>query len=158
MKTVQDDTGKRYLLLKQAEQASLVRDPDSGNECYVQNDRLEPLDESPLETAARTVSSPVRTLLTSVHDEATLGLLCELETRGPLAIRTVLSAYDFCESDLNGRLAVLAAADLIEETEVAGERGYELTDTGKTALEAIRPTDEGTTEPDRRTGSLEGDS
>ncbi len=158
MKTVQDDTGKRYLLLKQAEQASLVRDPDSGNECYVQNDRLEPLDESPLETAARTFSSPVRTLLTSVHDEATLGLLCELETRGPLAIRTVLSAYDFCESDLNGRLAVLAAADLIEETEIGGERGYGLTDTGKAALEAIRPTDEGTTAPDRRPGSLENDS
>lgn len=83
MKSVQDDTGKRYLLLKRSEHASLVRDPRNGNECYVQNDRLEDVDESPLETAARTVSGPVRTLLTTVHDEATLGLLVELAERGP---------------------------------------------------------------------------
>ncbi|WP_121742685.1 DUF7346 family protein [Natronorubrum halophilum] len=146
MKTVQDDTGKRYLLLKRSEHASLVRDPHNGNECYVQNDRLEDLDdESPLETAARSVSGPVRTLVTTVHDEATLGLLIELESRGPLAVRTVLNAYDFCESDLHGRFTVLSTADLIEETEVAGERGYRITETCKQALESIR-TDE--TNPD----------
>ena len=137
MKTVHDDTGKRYLLLKRSKRASLVRDPQNGNECYIQNDRLEAVDESALETAARTVTEPVRTLLTNVHDEATLGLLVELEDRGPLGIRTLLDTYDFCESDLHGRLTVLSAAGLLETVEVAGERGYRTTDTCATALERV---------------------
>ncbi|ELY43394.1 DUF7346 family protein [Natronorubrum sulfidifaciens] len=138
MKTVHDDTGKRYLLLKRSEHASLVRNPQNGNECYIQNDRLEDdTDESALEIAARTISDPVRTLLTNVHDEATLGLLVELENRGPLGIRTLLGEYDFCERDLHGRLTVLSAADLLEEVEVAGERGYRLTESGAIALEQL---------------------
>ncbi|MFC4544387.1 hypothetical protein ACFO5R_20875 [Halosolutus amylolyticus] len=143
MKTVRDDTGKRYLLLKQSDSASLVRDPDTGNECYVQNDRLESVDESALKTAARTVPTPVRTLLTSVHDEKTLGLLVELDERGPLGIRTLLDRYDVCESDLHGRLTVLSAAGLLAETDVAGERGYKLTETCERALDAIRTADAG---------------
>ena len=139
MKTVQDDTGRRYLLLKRSEHASLVRDPQNGNECYVQNDRLEDVDDaSPFETAASTVDSPVRTLLTSVHDEATLGLLVELADRGPLGVRTILDAGDFCESDLHGRLTVLSSAGLLEETDVGGERGYRVTDACSNALEVIR--------------------
>lgn len=139
MKTVQDNTGKRYVLLKHSEHASLVRDPTTGNECYVQNDRLEAVDdESALETAARTISSPVRTLLTTVHDENGLGLLVELDERGPLGVRTMLDAYDCCESDLHGQLTILSATDLIAEVDVAGERGYRLTNDGKTALEAVR--------------------
>lgn len=139
MNTVEDDTGNRYLLVKRSDSASLVRDPETGTECYIQNDRLEPVDgESPLETAAHSVSEPLLTLLTSVHDEETLGLLLELSTRGPLGVRTLLDAYEFCESDLHGRLTVLVAAGLLEETDVAGERGYRLTDDCETALEAIR--------------------
>ncbi|RKD97510.1 DUF7346 family protein [Halopiger aswanensis] len=138
MKTVQDDTGKRYLLLKRSEQASLVRDPESGNECYVQNDRLESTDEHPFETAARTVPRSVRTLLEAVPDEKTLGLLVELERRGPLGIRTLLDVSDFCESDLHGRLTVLSAAGLLAETEVDGARGYRTTEECADALGVIR--------------------
>lgn len=147
MKPVEDDTGKRYLLRKRSGSASLVRDPETGNECYIRNDRLEPVDdESALETAARSVDDPVLTLLTNVHDEETLGLLIELADRGPLGVRTVLDAYAFCESDLHGRLTVLSAAGLLEETDVAGERGYRLTETCETALETIRPNLEPSTE------------
>lgn len=147
MNTVEDDTGKRYLLLKRSDSASLVRDPETGNECYIQNDRLEAVgDESALETAARSVSDPVLTLLTNVHDEETLGLLVELSARGPLGVRTLLDAYDFCESDLHGRLTVLTAAGLLEETDVVGERGYRITEDCETALETIRPTIEATDE------------
>ena len=153
MKSVQDDTGKRYLLLKRSEHASLVRDPRNGNECYVQNDRLEDLDESPLETAARTVDDPVRTLLTAVHDESTLGLLIELAEQGPLGVRTILDAYDFCESDLHGRLTVLTAAGLLAETEVAGERGYRITDDCERALEAIRSADVDSKSPVESSGT-----
>lgn len=140
MRTVEDDTGKRYLLCKRSDDSSLVRDPETGEERHVRNDRLEPVDERPLETAARAVPPPVRTLLTSVHDEATLGLLLELDERGPLAVRSILATFDFCESDLHGRLAVLTAADLLEETAVAGERGYRPTETCERALDLIRGT------------------
>ncbi|EMA34088.1 DUF7346 family protein [Halobiforma nitratireducens] len=143
MKTVRDDRGNRYLLLKRSESASLVRDPETGDECYVRNDRLEFVDRSGLETAAATVDEPVRTLLGNVHDEETLGLLIELADRGPLGIRTLLDSYDLCESDLHGRLTVLTAAGLLEETElehgVATERGYRVTDDCRRALETIRP-------------------
>lgn len=149
MKTVRDDTGKPYLLLKASDSASLVRDPETGNECYVQNDRLESVDQSVLETAARTVSNPVRTLLTNVHDEETLGLLVELDERGSLGVRTLLEGYDLCESDLHGRLTVLSAAGLITETDVAGERGYQLTDHCERALDAIRADDGAAAADDR---------
>lgn len=142
MKSVQDDTGKRYLLLKRSEHASLVRDPETGNECYVQNDRLADIDESGLETAARSVPGPVRRLLTAVHDETTLGLVIELSDRGPLGVRTLLDAYDVCESDLHGRLTVLRSAGLLEETDVAGERGYGTTAACDRALETIRVDDD----------------
>lgn len=139
MKTVRDDDDKRYLLLKRTGDASLVRDPETGNECYVQNDRLEPAEgEGPLETAARGVSEPVRRLLTSVHDERALGLLIELADDGPLAVRTLLGTYDYCESDLHGRLAEFTAAGLIEEVEISGERGYRATERCERALGIVR--------------------
>ncbi|MDJ1430666.1 hypothetical protein [Halostagnicola sp. A-GB9-2] len=138
MKTVRDDDGTDYVLLKRSDDASLVRDPATGNECYVRNDRLEATDQSPLETAASGVADPVRTLVTNVHDEKTLGLLFELADRGPTRVRTILGDTAFCESDLHGTLAVLTAADLLAETEVSGERGYRVTETGTDALEGIR--------------------
>ena len=55
-----------------------------------------------------------------------------------LGVRTLLDAYECCESDLHGRVTVLVAAGLLEETEVAGERGYRLTEDCKATLEAIR--------------------
>lgn len=138
MQPVEDDTGTRYLLCKRSADSSLVRDPVTGTERYIPNDRLEPVDAEPLEAAAAAVPAPLRTLLTSVHDEPTLGLLFELEARGPLAVRTILGETTFCESDLNGRLSVLVAVGLLEDATVAGERGYGLTETGETALESLR--------------------
>ncbi|ELY88755.1 hypothetical protein C483_15507 [Natrialba hulunbeirensis JCM 10989] len=139
MTTVQDDTGKRYLLLKRSEHASLVRDPQTGDECYVQNDRLDAVDAADeLDPVAQAVSSPVRTLLTTVHDEATLSLLISLADEGPLDIRTILDSTTLCESDLHGRLTILTGANLLAETDVGGERGYRLTDTCEAALETIR--------------------
>ena len=137
MKTVRADDGTDYVLLKQSDDASLVRDPTTGNECYVRNDRLETIDRSPLETAASAVSEPVRTLVTNVHDEKTLGLLFELAERGPTDVRTLLDVTDLCESDLHGTLTVLTMAGLLVETTVADERGYRVTEDGTVALEWI---------------------
>lgn len=139
MKTVRDDDGNRYLVLKQSGGASLVRDPSTGHECYVQNDRLNTVaGQRPLETAACGVSQPIRTILQSVHDDASLGLLIELADCGPMGVRQLLDRYDLCESDLAGRLAEFTAAGVLEETTVDGERGYHTTAECEQALEVLR--------------------
>lgn len=139
MKTVRDDDGTHYLLLKRSGEASLVRDPETGNECYVGNDRLEDADDiSPLETSARAIPDPVRAIVRTAHDDRSLGLLVELADRGPLSVRTLLSNTAYCESDLSGLLATLAAAGVITEVEVDDERGYELAEESAAALARLR--------------------
>lgn len=139
MRTVRDESGKRYLLLKESGDASLVRDPETGERRYLDGDRLEPAGgESPLVTAARAVPDPVRRLLTAVRDERALGLFVEVDRRAPVGVRELLDAGDLCESDLHGTLAELRAAGLLAETDVGGERGYAVTDDGREALDALR--------------------
>lgn len=138
MNAVRDDEGTTYLLLKRSHEASLVRDPATGTECYIRNDRLEAVDESPLDVAVRSVPQPVRTLLSAVHDDRTLGFLLTLADRGATDVRTLLSITDFCESDLHGRIAELTAAGLLEEARVGGERGYRVTRVGRDALALVR--------------------
>lgn len=137
-RTVKDEEGVHYIVEKQSSESSRVRDPETGEQRYIPNDELEPVaGESPLETAASGVPEDVRTLLTAVHDDRTLGLLVELERTGPLSVRTLLDAYDICESDLHGTLAELQLAGLIDETRVTGERGYETTETAHNALDTL---------------------
>lgn len=136
--SVRADDGTRYLRLQRSSDTSLVRDPVTGEERYVENDRLEPIDDAPLAIAARGVDEDVRSLVVAVPDERTLGFLLELADHGPLGVRTILDAYEFCESDLHGRLTMLTMAGVLEQTTVAGERGYALTESGRAGLEALR--------------------
>ena len=139
MRTVRDDEGDRYLLLKRSAESSRVRDPETGEERHVDNDALSLVEgESPLETAARGVPEAVRRVVTVAHDDRSLGLLAEIADRGPVAVRTLLDAYDLCESDLHGLLAEFRAAGLIEEARVAGERGYAATEETAAALASLR--------------------
>ena len=135
MRTVRDNSGNTYLLLKRSSDGWLVRDPETGAESYRQAADLEILNgESPLEVTAQAIAEPVRTLLTAVRTERSLGMLIDLERDGPLAVRTMLDRYELCESDLHGHLAEFRAAGLIEEQRVAGERGYATTDCASDAF------------------------
>lgn len=148
MRTVRDERGKRYLLEKESDEASLVRDPESGETRHLPNEQLTVVDgESPLATASRAVPLPVRRALTAVRDERALGLLVEVDRRGPVAVRTLLGETEYCESDLHGALAEFRAAGLVAETDVAGERGYETTDDGHSAVTTL------TADPRSRTGN-----
>lgn len=139
MRTVRDEQGKEYLLVKASGESSLVRDPTTGDEQYLSNEGLEPAEGvEPLTAAAGGVPKPVRRVLTAVHDERALGLLIELVDRGPLPVVELLSAYELCESDLHGLLGEFRAAGLLAETTVAGERGYEATDVARTAVATLR--------------------
>jgi hypothetical protein len=139
MRTVRDESGRRYILLTESGDSVLVRDPTTGERRYVDADELWPTDgESPLSTAARAVPGAVRRAATAVRDERTLGLLVELADRGPLPAREVMGSYDLCESDVVGAVAEFRTAGLVEETDVAGERGYALTEEGATAVALLR--------------------
>jgi hypothetical protein len=138
MRTVRDESGTHYVLLKQSGESSLVRDPETGTEKHVANDDLEPIDgESPLSTAATAVPKSVCTVLTAAHDDRALGLLVELDRRGPLSVHDLLDSYDLCESDLHGLLGEYRAAGLVEATEVLGQPGYEITETASDAIERL---------------------
>lgn len=138
MRTVRDASGERYLLVKESAEASLVRDPATGEERYVDADDLDPVEgESPLVTAADAVPETTRRLILAARDERALGLLVELDARGPLAVVDLLSAYDLCESDLHGLLTEFRAAGLVVERETGGRRGYALTDEARVALDGV---------------------
>jgi hypothetical protein len=137
MRTVEHD-GERYLLVKRSGESSLVRDPETGDEQYLPNDELEATGDSPLTVAAQRVPDPIRRVVTAVHSEQTLGVLVELDERGPLSVREILGAYDLCESDIHGTFGELRAAGLVEEATVNGERGYGLTEVGKEGLAGLR--------------------
>lgn len=137
MRTVEHD-GDRYLLLKQSEESSLVRDPETGAERYLPNEELTATGESPLAVAARRVPEAPRRVLTAVHSEQALGVLVEVDERGPLSVRALLGDTDLCESDLHGLVGELRAAGLLEETDVDGERGYGLTEMGREGLHGLR--------------------
>lgn len=130
--------GDRYLLVKESEDASLVRDPETGTERYLPNDALTVTGDTPLATAAETIPEPQRRLLTAVHSESILGLLVELDARGPHSVRQILDQFDLCESDLHGQVTELRAAGLVAETDVAGEPGYETTALARKALSGLR--------------------
>lgn len=139
VRTVEDGAGTRYVLLKRSGDASLVRNPVTGEERYLSNEKLSPVEgESALETAARAVPEPTRRILRAVHSDRALGLLVELDERGPVAVRDLMGSYDLCESDLHGLLAEFTAAGLVTEARVLGERGYELTDVAHEGLTALR--------------------
>lgn len=138
---VRDAAGNRYLLLKRSGESSLVRDPETGERQHLPNDEIELLAESAVPTVLDAVPDEVVTLVTAVHDERVLAVLLELDAEGPMAVRTLLAEYDFCESDLHGLLGELQAAGLVAETTVVGERGYETTAAGERALTALRSRD-----------------
>jgi hypothetical protein len=139
VRTVEDGSGTQYVLLKRSGDSSLVRDPVTGEERYVENEALSAVEgESPLETAARAVPDPTRRVLRAAHSDRALGLLVELDERGAVPVRDLLGSYDLCESDLHGLLAEFTAAGLVTETRVVGERGYELTDAAREGLTALR--------------------
>jgi hypothetical protein len=139
MQTVRDADGKTYLLVKRSAESSRVRDPATGTERYVDNDDLSVVDgESPLATAAGGIPAPLRRIVRAVHDERSLGLLVVVADEGPLSVLELLDATDLCESDLHGTVTELRAADLIDEVEVDGRRGYAATDAASEALELLR--------------------
>jgi hypothetical protein len=135
VRTVEDAEGNRYLLVTRSSGSVRVRDPATGEEHQLPDGEWEPVeDQPPLATVSRTLDDPVRRLVLAARDERALGLLLELDARGPLSVVALLDEYELCESDLHGLLAEFRAAGLVAERTVDGRRGYGLTDEARAAL------------------------
>lgn len=135
MRTVEDGSGRRYLLVKRSAESSLVRDAETGRERHLPNQELSVVEGAdPLVTAARAVVDPDVQSVAGISDPRVLGFLVVLSRRGPRSVRTILDGSTLCESDLHGLTGELRAAGLIEETTVDGERGYRLTEAGASTV------------------------
>lgn len=137
MRTVRADDGSRYLLRKRSSDASLVFDPETGEEQYLDNDRLERRDEiPPLQAVGATVPDDSREVI-GVNDERALGLLVVLDRRGPIAAVDLVGFTELCESDLNGLLTGLRAGGLVESVSDPVV-GYETTRAAQAKLSGAR--------------------
>jgi len=139
MRTVEDEAGQRYLLLKRTRSASLVRDLDSGERQHLPTEALTVVeDESPLASAAEGVPETARRLVTAIRDERTLGLLVALESAEELSARRLLEVEDYCETDLHGLMTELQSAGLVERTSEDGQEGYRLTEPAGAVVRALQ--------------------
>ncbi|MEF8780184.1 MAG: hypothetical protein V5A46_05870 [Haloferacaceae archaeon] len=139
MRTVRDDEGTVYLLLRESAESSLVRDPSTGETRHLPNASLEPVSgKSPLSVAASSIPEPVRAVILTAHDERALGLLVELVDRERVSARELLDAVDLCESDLLGLVTEFRAAGLVREATVDGRRGYAVTDLARRGIRHLR--------------------
>jgi hypothetical protein len=139
MRTVRDEDGRTFLVVKESGESTLVRDPETGAEEFRPNESLATVDdESALAVAAGAVPPAVRRVLSATHDDRSLGLLVELVDREAVAVRDLLADYDLCESDLLGLLTEFRAAGLVEEARIAGERGYAATESAAEGIELLR--------------------
>lgn len=135
MRTVRDSAGTIYLLLDATTAECRVRRLPDGPVETVPSDELEAIDPQQALDAAGL--DDVDLERASRVDRA-VGLLIELEARGPTSVRTLLDRLDICESDLHGAVTELRAAGFVEPTTVYGDRGYRTT---AAASEALEPTD-----------------
>lgn len=139
METVEDADGARYVLCKRSRDAWLVRDPATGEETYRDPAELTVVDgAAPLATAAAGVPEQVRRVIRAVPNDRALGLVVTVVDDGPIGVRELLGETTLCESDLHGLLGELVAAELLAETSVGGERGYEPTEAARRAVEHLR--------------------
>jgi len=134
MRTVRDGDGRECILVERGSETSRVYDPAAGETRTLPTANVEASDADPLSVTARSVPPEARTLLRSVATDAGLGLLVDLDERGPRGVREMLDAYGLCESDLHGTLAEFRVAGLVEETTVDGRRGYRVTEEASAAL------------------------
>lgn len=137
MRAVRDDAGRLAVLLERSDGDARVRDPDTGAERTLPADRLAPAGDPAAfgDEPGRDLPPSARRVL-AVADARALAVLLVLDA-GPRSVRTLLDRHPVCESDLQGAVADLRAAGLVEPTDVGGEPGYRTTDPASEGLAAL---------------------
>ena len=138
MTIVEDDIGRRYLVVKRSSSASLLQSLETGERAYHSNDSFESIEE---ERFDGDIPEELRTLLAdnAIHfnDYRLLKVVTLLQDGNPVMIRTILAQTTLCESDLFAILRELEIAGLVEEVTIGDERARQLTPTAKAALDQL---------------------
>lgn len=114
-----------------------IRQLGSGDSRWVPKSTLSSSDTASLQEIGRAVPDSVRGSVSPIRTARGWGLALVVGAASPVTVRAMLATTTECESDLNGVLAELEAGGILERTEVAGERAYELSETGASTLESV---------------------
>jgi hypothetical protein len=115
-----------------------IRELRSGNSRWVPHSSLSSTHTASLHQVGQEVPDPVRASVAAIRTPRGWGLTLVVGAASPVAVRELLEATTECESDLNGLLAELEAGGILERSELGGERAYELSDPGASAVESVR--------------------
>lgn len=110
----------------------------SGESRWIRQEAVAIVDGVPLRAIGAAVPDAARQMEAAIRSDRELGLVLVVGTVGQVSVRALLDATSACESDLNGLLAELEAGDVLERTDVAGGRGYGLTEQAMKSLETLR--------------------
>lgn len=127
MKTGRGPDGRQLLVVGRTDGELRVRDPATGSEETVPAEQVDRLDREPLAVVRDAVTDGLDEGRPIGTDDRTVGLAVEFVDRGPTPVRRLTASYDACESDLNGMVAELRVAGLIEATSLAGQPAYRAT-------------------------------
>lgn len=128
MRIVRDDDGRFSVLVDATGSTCRARSLHDGTERTVPSDELTVVEPADALDVLGIDADERDSLRKMARTDRAIGLLVELNTAGPLSVRTILDRFDICESDLHGLVTELRAAGFLEPATVYGERGYRTTD------------------------------
>lgn len=114
-----------------------IREVGSGESRWVARSTLFSLDTPSLHEIGQVGSDSVGASASAIRTARGWGLVLVVGAASPVTVRALLDTTSECESDLNGLLAELEAGGVLDRTEIAGERAYELSETGASAVESV---------------------
>lgn len=128
MTIVEDDGGRRYLLIKRSSSASLLQSLDTGDQAYHPNKTFRVITDG---HSGEPIPEEVLTLIGDTDIESTddrfLEVLTVLARGEPVPIRSLLDLTTLCESDLFAILRELEVRDIVETTTIGAEPARQLT-------------------------------
>lgn len=136
MRLATGSDGQWVVVLRAERDHYRIREVISGEVRKVSPSTLDAVNEATLHDIGQAAPDPAQSIASTIQTARGWGLILVVGAASPVSVRALLDATDECESDINGLLAELEAGGLLERTEVAGERGYELSASGTRAVEA----------------------
>lgn len=114
-----------------------IREVNSGESRWVRRTEVSIVDGVSLRRIGEAAPDEPRELESVIRTARGWGLVLVVGAASPVSVRALLERTSECESDLNGLLTELEVGEMLERTEIAGERAYKLTETAKNAVEAL---------------------
>lgn len=114
-----------------------IREVTSGESTWVKRSGISITDDVSLRRIGEAAPATTRDIESAIGTARGWGLVLVVGAASPVSVRALLDTTTECESDLNGLLTELEVGDILERTDVAGERGYQLTETASNVVETV---------------------